>query len=317
MSFQSFFVEKFLPKPLVSVFASPYIGGYSISGIKNVLNLLKKKQILASVDLLGEDVHSQSKALQNKQHYLHIIQALSELEKPSEQTISLKLSSLTKVKAILPTIDLDENLLDESLREILESANQHHINITIDMEDHPWTTYTLDKYKHYLKEYPQLGTVLQTCLHRTEQDIDELPSQSRIRLCIGIYKEPATIAFTSKNKMKERMLSLGKKLLEKGIYTEFATHDQILLNRFIEEIILAKPYANDTFEFQMLLGVPREQLQQSLVKGEYSAGLGPSVVRLYVPYAANKDDAMAYAKRRLAGNPDIISHGIRNLIQRY
>jgi proline dehydrogenase len=58
----------------------------------------------------------------------------------------------------------------------------------------------------------------------------------------------------------------------------------------------------------MLLGVPREKLQQELVAAGY-------VVRLYVPYAIEWRFATGYAKRRLAANPNMGLYIARNIVR--
>jgi proline dehydrogenase len=62
----------------------------------------------------------------------------------------------------------------------------------------------------------------------------------------------------------------------------------------------------DAYEFQMLLGVPRTQLQQEIVnRGQ--------IVRLYVPFAEDWKYAIRYMKRRLAANPAMALMVMKNL----
>jgi proline dehydrogenase len=58
----------------------------------------------------------------------------------------------------------------------------------------------------------------------------------------------------------------------------------------------------------MLLGVPREKLQQQLVAEGY-------VMRLYVPYAIEWRFATGYSKRRLAANPNMALYVAKNLFR--
>lgn len=49
------------------------------------------------------------------------------------------------------------------------------------------------------QDFPSLGTVLQAYLKRTEADCKDLSGPgSRIRLCKGAYKEPASVAYQAR-----------------------------------------------------------------------------------------------------------------------
>lgn len=316
MNLRQMAIQKFMPSFMVGIFARPYIGGYSMAeALDLVVDLEKENHLLTTIDLLGEEVQDRNKALSNKDLYLRLIRETAELELgPERPTVSLKPSSLTVVKQTQPELDMDRDLLVENFREIFDLAREKDLDITIDMEDRFWTDVTIEIYTEFLKEgYNHVGTVLQTRLHRTEKDIENLPDNARIRLCIGIYQEPEPVATTDKKVMKDRMVTWGKKLLEQGIYTEFATHDEAVIQRFIDEVIIPGEYGADHFESQMLLGVPRTQIQQKLRQGAYREKLGPIKVRLYLPFAENKADAVTYCKRRLVENPSIVFYGLGNL----
>ena len=144
---------------------------------------------------------------------------------------------------------------------------------------------------------------------------EELPENARIRLCIGIYREPRQIALTDKKSMKEKLITSTKRLFEKKAYIELATHDEKYLERFFREIVIPEKISPDQFEIQMLLGVPRKEIQRRILNGEYTEGK-PVNVRLYVPFAEHRKNATAYCRRRLIANPDIIGYGIKNMFGR-
>jgi proline dehydrogenase len=64
--------------------------------------------------------------------------------------------------------------------------------------------------------------------------------------------------------------------------------------------------SRDACEFQMLLGVPRTELQQEIVKRG-------QIVRLYVPFAEEWKYAIRYLKRRLAASPSMALMVMKNL----
>ena len=65
------------------------------------------------------------------------------------------------------------------------------------MEDSSCTDDTLALYRHLRADgHENVGVVLQSYLKRTMHDIDELaPLRPNVRLCKGIYVEPASVAF--------------------------------------------------------------------------------------------------------------------------
>src|SRR5438128_2602889 len=81
---------------------------------------------------------------------------------------------------------------------ILAAAGSRRVEelVTLDMEDHTTTDSTLEILRQLRVDFPETGAVLQAYLHRTEADCRELAyAGSRVRLCKGAYKEPASVAF--------------------------------------------------------------------------------------------------------------------------
>jgi proline dehydrogenase len=221
-------------------------------------------------------------------------------------TLSLKLSSYT-------TAPLDKNGGDaagsrEAVEQICDAAREHGVRVTIDMESRHWTDFTLDFVRALrAKGHEQVGCVLQTRLHRTEADLDRLSEGLRVRLVIGIYREPAAVALVDKEPMKERLLAFGERLLERGHYVELGTHDERYVRRFVDRAL--PRFGPERFEVQMLYGVPRERLQREL----RDRGCR---VRLYVPFALGWDNAIAYLRRRLDEYPAMMGLVLRNWFRR-
>lgn len=295
---KGFVVHRMTPPFLVKAFARPYVAGDSIdAALHTARSLHERAGLLATLDVLGEEVTSADEVAQQVSLYRRLV---DRIDAPERTTISLKPSAMGLV--------LDEDLARQSIGGIVAAAARAGVGTTIDMEDHRLTSATLRLHRELRSDYPAgtVGTVLQSRLFRTAADIDDLADlPSRIRLVIGIYNEPAEVAFTRKREIKANYLVLLRKLLEAGHTVEIATHDEQLLGecRRMLEAFRVPPSRQ---EFQMLLGVPRDAVQRQLV-GE---GLA---VRIYVPFAENWGDAIAYGKRRMVENPSMAGMVLKNL----
>lgn len=326
-------VIKLFPQPFIKFFAKPYIGGESD---QKVINLAKqvfiKNKFLATLDALGEDVHSEDDINTYLNIYLELIKKVSTMNlfdnKYEQPSVSLKPSCFTlAVKNADGSLDTDKMDLKscyENIYKICSFAKEKGVMTTVDMEDRHWTDFTLETYFKLLDAgLDNVGTVIQTRLNRTKEDINLFNEKSRVRLVIGIYNEPSDVAITDKNLMKSAMVEFAGTLLDKGAFVEFATHDTACIKRFITEIIIPRKIQNDRYEIQMLLGVPRSKLQKDFVSGEYLKGLlGENSssfkdtkinLRLYLPFAQTWDNAVAYLRRRLTENPNIVAYGIKHL----
>jgi proline dehydrogenase len=177
------------------------------------------------------------------------------------------------------------------------------------MEDRHFTDVTLRMFRAIRDEFDNFGIVLQSRLFRTSNDIKTLHAKRcKVRICIGIYREPAEVALQEKPDMKEKLFEQVQLLLEQGHYPEIATHDEPLIRRCIAYLD-GKGVAKDAYEFQMLLGVPRAELQQEIVKRG-------QIMRLYVPFAEDWKYAVHYLKRRLAANPAMVGMVLKNMFSK-
>lgn len=289
---------RLIPPPLVRFFAGPYVAGDSLAKAMGVAaELWRDRQLLTTLDLLAEDIETTEQVEQNIQTYRRMIDAVAEegrLADGARPTISMKLSSYT-------TSPLERGGSAEGSRDavlaLCEHAGQRQVGLTLDMESRHWTDFTLDLLRElHAAGHTHIGAVLQTRLHRTEADLDRLPPGIRVRLVIGIYKEPREHALTHKPEMKARMLTFARTLLARGHFVEFATHDEKWIRRFVAEVVEAGSIAKDRFEVQMLYGVPRVRLLQELTEGGFRC-------RLYVPFAEGWPMAIAYLRRRLDEYP--------------
>jgi len=324
-----------LPKPAIRLFSGPYVAGDSMQAAFDKAEQLAKQRIASTIDVLGEDAASFEDISQYVRIYETLIERLSgdaafvALPEKLRPSVSLKPSSFV----IAPKDDkgmvcepgrVDWSGCAATIDRIAQLASTRQIRLTVDMENHQWTDFTLSLHTDLFRKFGQwVGTVLQSRLFRTADDVEKLPDGCRVRLCVGIYDEPGEIALQGLSEMKAVMIPLARRLLEKNVYLEFATHDIPLLHRFMNEIVVQGRIGADRFETQTLLGVPRQRLIEQFVSGDYfarvpggngaTASLREGIVhRLYVPFAEDWDKAIAYCRRRLKHSPNLFWTGFVN-----
>jgi proline dehydrogenase len=306
-----------VPDFLVRAFARPYVAGDHLEdGLDVADHLWQQASIRTTLDLLAEEVTSIDRVQANRQTYEDMIRTIGRDRRfacPEDRpSVSVKLSSFT-----VDPMDRGGQASGsrEAMEAVAELAREHQVPLTIDMEDHHWTSFTLEVACDLFRRGFDVGTVLQTRLHRTREDLAGIPEGMRIRLVIGIYPEPRTIAITDRNQMKQHLLDYAGELLQRDIYVELATHDSSYLQRFFREVISPASIAENRYEIQMLFGVPRADVLRRILAGTLPGGpQGAPSVRLYVPFATAWDQATAYCRRRLRSNPDIAIYVLRNLL---
>jgi proline dehydrogenase len=290
-----------IPKFLLRIFAGPYIAGNSVtSALAKVDALWQEKGLTSTLDLLGEGIKTPEDIDAELQEYLRMVDAIGER---THVTLSLKPTQMG--------LAIDPALCQKNLETLLERTHAKGIPVTIDMEESDYTTATLTLFRTLRQSYDTVGTVLQSRLFRTADDIKEHLKgfKGHIRLCLGIYKEAEDIAYQKKSDMKDNFLRLAELLWDEGHFVAIATHDEALLRSCLE-LADKKGIPSERYEVQMLLGVPREGIQQEIVKQG-------TTVRLYVPYGTTWDHAYAYSRRRLIENPNIGFYVAGNLLRRF
>ncbi|ANS32137.1 proline dehydrogenase (plasmid) [Rhodococcus opacus] len=211
--------------------------------------------------------------------------------------MSLKLSALGQ---FLPRDG--HKLALENAHKICAAAEEAGAWVTVDAEDHTTTDSTLSIVRELRKDFPTLGTVLQAYLKRTEDDCKDLSGPgSRIRLCKGAYKEPASIAYQGKATVDAAYLRCLRILMNGQGYPMVASHDPAMINAALQ-FAEAKGRNADEFEIQMLYGI-RDTEQLRLV-GEQQH------VRTYLPYG---EQWYGYFMRRLAERPANLAFFLRSL----
>jgi len=292
---------KYMPKDLVWVFSKRYIAGKELKDAVNVTRKLNNSGVKATMDLLGEFQTRAEKVQYYKDEYIRLIQ--TSVEKGLDNSFS--------VKPTMFGLLLNEEMCYVNVKEIVAKAASHGRFVRIDMEDSQCTDMELSMYKKLLEEFPgHVGIVLQAYLKRTLDDLRDLKAFDKgrglinVRICKGIYVEPAELAFQDKDEINKHYLIDLDYMLQNNIYAAIATHDRKLISGAYEMI---KNYNVDLskFEFQMLYGVTPE-LRRSIVEKGFQ-------MRVYVPYGK---DWYNYSTRRLKENPRMVSHIIKALFFR-
>ncbi|MCU1624452.1 MAG: proline dehydrogenase [Frankiales bacterium] len=247
---------------------------------------------LVTLDHLGEDTTDRAMAQATVDAYVRLLTALGELTDGARAEVSVKLS------AVGQTID-DKVALDNA-RTICAAAHEHHTTVTLDMEDHTTTDSTLGILRELRQDFPATGAVVQAYLHRTEADCKDLAHEgSRVRLCKGAYKEPASVAFQAGDDVDASYVRCLEVLMNGAGYPMVATHDPAMVTAAKR---LAKARTRGTYEFQMLYGIRPTEQQKLAEEGE--------TMRVYVPYG---DEYYGYFMRRLAERPANVTFFLRSL----
>jgi proline dehydrogenase len=275
-------------------FARRFIAGENLDDAIAALREIQAKGLHSTLDYLGESVASLAAAETATQEYLTLIEAVDRAG--VERNLSLKLTQLG--------LDVDRAMCVDNLRKILHAAARCGFFVRIDMEGSAHTEVTLEIFETLWKLGDRnVGVVLQSCLHRTEQDFERVNALgARIRLVKGAYREPRSVAHQLKSDVDAAYVRLARRLLTEGTYPAIATHDEAILaevKRFAHE----RGVGQDAFEFQMLYGIRRD-LQKALRDAGYR-------MRVYVPFGK---EWFPYFMRRLGERPANVAFVVRSLI---
>jgi proline dehydrogenase len=263
--------------------SSRFVAGITLPEVLEATQQLNAEGLSATLDSLGENVHTPDEAHRAAEIYHRLLDAIAER----------KLDAHVSVKLTQMGMDLDPALAEFIVAELTEHATAADTFVRVDMEGTPYTESTLALVERVHARFPgQVGAVLQAYLYRTRQDAERLLAQSiRIRLCKGAYQEPPSLAFPEKADVDRNYVELTQLLLPSGVFHGIATHDPAMIEA---ARVFAREQGIDPsrFEFQMLYGVRRD-LQRELVRQGYR-------VRVYVPFGT---EWYPYFMRRLAERP--------------
>jgi proline dehydrogenase len=279
-----------LTRPLVHRF----VAGDTPDDAIALARSLQERKIGTAFDLLGENVGTEAEATQSADDYLRVIE-LAQKAGIESCYISIKLTALG--------LDLSAASATANLRRIAESANGGFVRV--DMEASDYTQATLDIVAEVHQDFKNVGTVLQSSLFRTDDDLEMLIENGiPVRLVKGAYLEPAAIAHQAKSEVDRAYHRQLARLLASDLPTAIATHDERIIAAAKKQI-RERRRPNDSFEFQLLLGV-REDLRDNLASEGYH-------VRVYIPFGSQW---YPYLVRRLAERPANLGFMLKNLARR-
>ncbi len=245
---------------------------------------------------LGENINTLADADSVTGHYLDILAKIKDWDVAAE--ISLKLTQIG--------LDISEDAARNNFKRILQTAADKNYFVWIDMEQSSYVDRTINFYKHFRRDYSNVGICLQSYLRRTKSDVNKLlPAVPNIRLVKGAYMESHETAFAQKALVDKNYFELAQLLLnyskDNKARIAFATHDTNLISR-IKKYAEMNNIPNSKFEFQMLYGI--KSGEQVRIAGEgYN-------MRVLISYGAAW---YSWYMRRLAERPANIWFVLKNI----
>jgi proline dehydrogenase len=282
-----------IPRPVMRRLASRYIAGERLEDALAKLAELRAQGFGGIVDLLGEDVHDAAQARAVLGSYVEIGRAVR----------ARGLDAYVSVKPTHLGLRLSAQLALELYAELARELRALGLFLRVEMEDHTTTDDTLALFAKLRAEFDNAGIVLQSRLLRTPADARALPAaRINVRLVKGIYVEPAEIAHTEPEPIRDAYLETLRVLWQRGDFVQLATHDEGLAER---SFALARELGKGTsdYELALLLGV-REPLRRAWRDAGHP-------VRVYVPFGP---EWRPYSQRRLRKNPQIFRHVLRDTL---
>lgn len=267
------------------------VGGITTEDAVKKIQELNNKGMSVTFDNLGEFITERSEANIEKDKIIEMIKASNQA----------KINAHLSVKLTQIGLNIDYDFALENIREIMKAAKEANMFVNLDMESYPKKVETMKILDELLKEYDNVGTVIQAYLFDSPQDVLKY-KDVRLRIVKGAYKEPGNIAYQDKTDIDKSFFELIKAHLTNGTgFTSIATHDHNIINK-VKAFVKENNISNDKFEFQMLYGF-RTEYQHELVKEGYN-------FCVYLPYGP---DWYAYFMRRIAERPQNINLVVKSV----
>ncbi len=276
---------------------SRFIAGETLEEALKVAEGLAEEGFLVSLDLLGENVATETEALASLESYQELLRSIKGSPHADRVNISIKLTALG--------LDQSVEFAEANLRSLLTAAALSHTFVRVDMEGADYTERTVSMLERVFKDFQNTGTVLQSYMYRTDTDIERLIRLGcRIRLVKGAYLEPSSIAYQDKSKVDDQFVLQAMKLMKRAKYPAIATHDEGIINHLVD-FAIEERIDQKLFEWQMLYGIRRD-LQARLRDEGFN-------VRVYVPFGAAW---YPYFSRRLAERPANLGFIAKSLLRK-
>lgn len=288
--------------PLSRKLTRRFVAGEQLEEAIEVIKQVNARGMRGVFDFLGEAVTNVEESHHARDEYLRILEAIE----------LYKLDAYASMKPTQMGLVVSHEACLENIRAIAKRAQEVGTSIRVEMEDSSFTQATLDLVRELRKDYDNVGTVIQTCLYRSEQDMRDLLAEGfNVRLVKGAYKEPPSVAFPLKKDVDANYLKLAEIYLGADLtngraaeaFLALATHDAKIID-WCKAYIKEHNISYNRFEFQMLYGI-RSELQRQLHAEGYP-------MRVYVPYGSKW---YPYFMRRLAERPANVFFLISNLFK--
>lgn len=280
----------YMPKALVWQFSKDYIAGETIEDAIEAAKKLNSEGIMTTIDVLGEFIKNLDEAKANKEEYLEVIETAEKAGVNGNYSLKPTFFGLL----------IDKDVAYTLIREVVAKAASYDNFVRVDMEDSPCTDLEIELFRKLKAEFPKnVGLVFQSYLKRTHQDIKNLRDVNtaetplNLRLCKGIYVEPASIAYKKYDEVNKHFIEDIELMFKEKMYPAIATHDKPVIEgsyKLIEKYNAPK----DSYEFQMLYGVTPALRKSILDKGHR--------MRVYVPFGKQW---FGYCTRRVKENPQM------------
>ncbi len=289
-------VQRFVNRFGMKLGAARFVAGQTLDEAIPVLRVLDQRGFATNTTILGEDVLTEAEASAVADEYERVLERLD--AEGLRTNVALKLTHLG--------LDVSEEIAYENLRRVVTKAAELGNFIRIDMEYSGLVDVTLRLYKRLRADgLDNVGTVLQSYLHRTPDDLADLtPLSPNLRVVKGAYLEPPEVALQNKSDIDAAYVTLMERMLREIGHTCIATHDDKLIEH---AIVFAEREGieRERFEFQMLYGI-RGQLQEELLERGFK-------VLVATPFGP---DWFPYLMRRLAERPANLTFFLRSLFGR-
>lgn len=278
------------------LFARRFVAGQTLQNALPKIKEINDKNMLVTLDILGENVTNKEEPERFLDGYIEVLDTIARE----------KIIGGISVKPTMMGLDIDTDMCRANLARILESAKKNDIFVRIDMEGTKYTQRTVDLVIDLHREFPNMGTVIQAYLYRSEDDVRRLIDEGvSIRLCKGAYNEPPELAIKKMKDIRVNFIELAKLLLaDSNVRHAIATHDEKIID-WTREWTREQGIASDRFEFQMLYGM-RTSLQDQLAAEGY-------IFRTYVPFGTHW---FPYFYRRLRERKENIWFVLKNLFRK-
>jgi len=277
----------------LSYLARRFVAGEQMEDAVDAVRTLNSEGLIATLDVLGENVSNQKEALAAADEYIELLHAIQQHK--LESNVSLKLTQMG--------LDIGNEFCLKNVKNVIDIAGRQNNFVRLDIEGSPYTERTLDIFRQLYKSSKHVGCALQAYLYRSEEDAMKLAKiKAPVRVCKGAYKEPASIAFQNMDDIRRSFKTMVEILLKAGSKVGIATHDEKIITWAVQWVEENKIPRNQ-FEFQMLYGLRRKRGKQLAAQGY--------VVRSYVPYGTHW---FPYFVRRLRERKENIFFVLRSLV---